>query len=243
MTYDEVIFNFTNHCNMHCRFCYVPFSHHSIDDGQIARIAHRISQLQFKRIVVGGGDPLIYPKLIQLLKFFFDNGHEVHVDSNFKVVPSKFIDQLKEAKISLSFGIPVDGSNDKIHSLMRDEQGHFQMVCHWISKLLTAGFEVKVNTVVSAQNIEDINNIELLLLRLGVKHWSLYQFWPMEKGLENIEKYSINTYEFDTVVSSLRARTTIKIGGGNIVQRKPKYFFVRSDGTAYTVNGLSLIHI
>ena len=70
-----------------------------------------------------------------------------------------------------------------------------------------------------------------------MKRWSLYQFWPMAKGLDNIVEYSITDHEYDTLVSSLRTRSTITIGGGNIAQRKPKYFFVRSDGIVYTVNG------
>lgn len=233
---EKVNFSFTNQCNMRCDFCYVPFRSSAIDEAKINRIVSRISELKIKKVVISGGDPFLYKKLIQLLMQFFESGHAVHLDSNFKNAPLNFLEQLEMAKIVPSFGLPLDGSNENFHSLMRGEKKHFQTVCHWISRLVSAGFDVKVNTVVSSKNIDDLWNIEKLLNTLKIKRWSLYQFWPMATGLENAEKHSIDIIQFDSIVSDLVSHSDIAIGGGSIEERKSNYMFVRSDGGVYTVD-------
>jgi len=236
MPIDEVFFNFSSRCNMRCNFCYVPFRHHELDVALVDRIATRLSELEFKRIVISGGDPFLHSNLVRLLRQFCTRGHEVHVDSNFKSAPIDLVNQLRTADISVSFGIPLDGSNDQVQAQMRGEAGHFQVACYWIDSLIAAGYRVKVNSVVSALNIEDLDALEEILIALGVTNWSLYQFWPMEKGLLNARKHSIDPSEFAAAVSAIQSRSSIAIGGGDIATRKDKYLFVRTDGDAYTVD-------
>jgi len=57
----------TNVCDLKCPFCYAPKSKHSLDFEYLKNVILEAEKLQVLEITLGGGEPLLYPNIIELI--------------------------------------------------------------------------------------------------------------------------------------------------------------------------------
>jgi MoaA/NifB/PqqE/SkfB family radical SAM enzyme len=178
----------------------------------------------------------MYPEFRDLLSYTADRKFFVHVDTNaLEMKESDFAGN--RLKMNL-LGLPLDGSNAFVHGLMRDHSKHFSCVIKAIKSANHHNIPIKINTVVSKKNIDDLERMLPLLRDYRISRWSLYEFWSLgDAGLVNSADYAISPNVFLEKALDLKSQcefAVVEIGA--IEARRHSYFFVTQAGRAYTVH-------
>ncbi|WP_081678637.1 radical SAM protein [Desulfocurvibacter africanus] len=232
----RAVLNFTHKCAMSCDWCYVPFGTPPPTLVMVNRIISRIAELGFNSITIGGGDPFQYPFISDALRHANSSGLFVHVDTNGRNLRQSATNlSLIEEAVDL-IGLPLEGSKSQIHGQMRNSPNHFDLVCRrvkWLSKLRD---RLKINTVVSALNANNMLELGELMKIIAPARWSLYQYWPLGPAIRAATKHSINDSEFAECTSILTATTknsnfTLEIN--NRESRRESYPIIHHDGKIF----------
>lgn len=234
----RVCFNFLAKCNMVCPYCYCPFDANEAGIDTWKRIIDHIARWGTKSITFGGGDPFLYDDFPELLSYTAQSGRIsiIQVDTN-GICLAKGDYPLIKATVDL-LGIPLDGSNSEIHRSMRLHASHFDIVHRLLGDLTEAGVSIKINTVVSKKNIDDLENLAEVLSLFQIKIWSLYEFWALGPwGLEHAAEHSLSSEYFLEKAEYIRDKCRFaRVEIGSVEDRRRAYFFVSHAGRVYTID-------
>jgi len=233
---DKVIFNFTDSCNMDCPYCYIPFRKTKITKFKTIEVMKRICELNPTKITIGGGDPLMYSFLEDLVKIAYNETKNVHIDTN----GYGYLKDKKNLEKILPYvsllGLPLDGHNNTIHTNMRNDNKHFDIIIGMLNDLKHYKVNIKINTVLSKKNYTHISKLAELISSFNIFQWSIFQFWELEKGKNNKDDYLIDSELFNKTIDSLKEEyPLLPIKASSVNDRKSDYLFVTQNGDTYTV--------
>lgn len=131
--------------------------------------------------------------------------------------------------------LPIDGSQDSTQDLMTRRTGHLKDTLERLNMLRSAGKNLKVNTVVSKQNMHDLESIAALLRSQNIQRWKVFQFIPIRGfAAKNSDGFWIPDDEFKDVASRAVAQftepeTIVTVADREYLQGN--YFSILPDGS------------
>jgi radical SAM protein len=151
----------------------------------VQTLFQQITQFGGKRLphlVITGGDPLERPDLFELISYGRELGLSISVTpaGTQKLTP-KVIGQLKAVGIS-SLGLSLDGSGAAKHDAFRGVQGSFQWTLQAARAAKAEGLPMQINTMVTAQTLDDLPHIHKAIEELEVERWALFFLIPIGRG-------------------------------------------------------------
>ncbi|ETI60842.1 radical SAM protein [Marinomonas profundimaris] len=210
----RVIINFTKKCVLNCKWCYVPFDQKDISEERLISVIERVSELGFSSVTFGGGDPFQFRGLAPAIIKAKELGLFVHVDTHaITLSKSKENSYLIDNYVDL-IGLPLDGSTDKVHDLMRGRIGHYDLIIDKISWLRNHEVLIKLNTMISSVNEFDLVNLGELVQRIQPDRWSIYQYWAVGPAVKALSNHML---EKDAFLESIR-RLNCKAIDGVVVE-------------------------
>lgn len=132
-----------------------------------------------KSIVVTGGEPTIRPDFIDILKFIYDNGLKIGLQSNGR----KFQDfKLAEesSKYVTTYVIALHGHNDETHDKITQRKGSFAETLRGLENLVKIGCRVYGKIVLSNYNYMYLLETLKLYEKKGIKEVLVY--YPHSSG-------------------------------------------------------------
>lgn len=193
----------TSKCNDSCGFCYAPLEFIDSDKTEefYYSLCDRIKRIGFSRVGLCGGEPTLFPYLDEIVKYMHSIQLEVSLYTN--LCQSKRVLDLVEYVYALS--IPLDSIN--YIEGMRNSR-HFEHVAKFFENLKEINSKkplIKVGTVVTAKNIDEIEKIGKFLANQNcVDVWKLYQYSPGGKCKDNADSYLINDKDFNSAVEACK---------------------------------------
>lgn len=155
----------TNLCNLKCIHCYHPDHNNSgslsLDNWYqiLGEYFQLISEFNFKpKVIICGGEPLISPMLVPILKYIHNNDRhsEVVILTN-GTLTKKIEYPILRKLINLRFQVSIDGPTARTHNEIRGA-GAFERTVSGIEYMQRLGFEVNLLSVLSKRSaiwIED----------------------------------------------------------------------------------------
>jgi MoaA/NifB/PqqE/SkfB family radical SAM enzyme len=152
---------------------------------QACALLDRLSAEGFDNVVLGGGEPTLWPHdVLRLARRAKQRGFTVQLGTNGIRLPDDFatIEAIDR------YVLPIDGATADVHNAVRFfRQQHFDVVMDRLQRLRGAGKSTTVSTVITRLNQTDLANIATLLARLNeprpfIHAWHLYQFIPQGRG-------------------------------------------------------------
>ncbi len=196
---------------------------------------------KIESITFGGGDPYVYPRFPDLLRYTYDQFSGkifIQVDTNGMRMNKSHYRLLSETNSLL--GLPLDGSTEEINEMIRSNPYIHRNTLRHLESLKEHKVNTKINTLVCNHNISDITNIAKILTRYDVSVWSLYEFWPIEGVADiNRKQFELSHDEYLNLVESvspLSLYSDFEIEWGSVDERKNGYFFVTETGKVYTIH-------
>jgi radical SAM protein with 4Fe4S-binding SPASM domain len=154
---------FSRKCNFKCPYCYVPGFDYSYDELSVDQIRDVIVQAQglgARKIIILGGEPMVYPGIFDHLKFIRDLGLEADMFTNGCNIDQENAKKLFDNRVNVILKMNTfdEGLQDKLAGV----KGAYRIIQSALENLKSAGYSsqdsplLAVSTIVCKQNIKEM---------------------------------------------------------------------------------------
>lgn len=184
----------TSRCNLACDFCYGPEP--AADPiGLREEILAAIENSSAAVVTFCGGEPLLVRDIGRYAARLADSGMRTVLNTNGSLL-RKRLDQGLDLAFA-AIGLSIDGSTEAVHGAMRGTKADLGEVLR-AAQIVTdlPGVSLKLATVVSAVNRDDLPSLAALVGRMKPDIWRLYQY--SARGVQNHgqQRHTLSEDEF-----------------------------------------------
>lgn len=192
----------TGNCDMNCKFCSDLFKNQKEREvSEILAVIDKIPKGTIDKIVITGGEPLLYKDLYTLVKELKERDFEVGLSTNGNLLENnknilEYIDEVT---------LPVDsGMSEKLEEMGRDKLQLIKTVNNIVVvKEVNPAIKIKISTVLNKKNIDEVENLAGIMHLLYLDEWEVHQFLPHGDGKSNIREFLLGDIEFQRAISFL----------------------------------------
>jgi radical SAM protein with 4Fe4S-binding SPASM domain len=243
-------FHLTQRCQLSCKHCYTNSSPLLPKDTELPverwlQLVDEFAANGGEKILFTGGEALVYPGCIDIMRRAHQAGLEVTLFSNGMLVPRYLNDLVEVADI---VQISVDGPTAEVHDAIRGPHS-FRRAIRAIRLLLEAGIQTRVSTTVMLDNWDAIKaGLPGFIAQFEDTDLSFrISYGAMAHGRGTQLDHSLDTDQVRVFVDDLlrRVRTTEnRAGGPNSVQKisncgYAEQLVIAPDGLVYPCHLLS----
>jgi MoaA/NifB/PqqE/SkfB family radical SAM enzyme len=151
--------NIVGTCDLDCTYCYAqPFNLKTMPFEDVISVLSEAKRLGVFVLKLAGGEPMLHPKIIDILQWCGENDLGVALLSNFtskpKIVRAVFDVTRKYPNICLQASL--DSVNENINNITR---GKTREVLSNIEIAIEEGIDLQIATVLTSSNIESAHEI------------------------------------------------------------------------------------
>jgi len=223
----KLYWNLTNECNLKCRYCYynsglesrVPCCNLPKDYKEVIKDISK----NFYEIVFAGGEPLLNPKIFELIKFLKINHLKVSLLTNGVLLNEDVCRKLIQLKVD-NIAISLNSLDIKVNDYLRGKTSQVLAGIKNILSLRPKSMNIEIMQTITRKNISSIksmikfckqNNIDLwlgpveinhrtkALAELSLKHLSHVELLELEEVMKMWAKSSKDSVLLDYVSNCL----------------------------------------
>jgi radical SAM protein with 4Fe4S-binding SPASM domain len=180
-----VSWNLTRKCNLKCPHCYINATTQQLKNEltteESKRLIDQICEVSRPLLILSGGEPLLRKDVYELVRYGAEKGLKMGLGSNGSLIDDAAAKKLKEAGIE-TVSISLDSHIPEQHDEFRGVVGSWEKAVRAIKALRENGVLVQVNTTVTQQNYDQIDDIMSLAEGLGVENFHLFFLVPTGRG-------------------------------------------------------------
>jgi radical SAM protein with 4Fe4S-binding SPASM domain len=203
-----VSWNVTLKCNLKCSHCYINAKDTKLPDelstDAAKMLIHQITEVSRPLLILSGGEPLLREDIYEIIRYGADRGLRMGMGSNGMLIDDEVTRRLEDAGME-TVAISLDSSIPERHDEFRGVKGCWEHAVNAIKDLKKSRIQVQVNSTVTPQNYDEVDDIMSLAEDLGVENFHLFFLVPTGRGTD-IEDITPRMYE-DMIKSTL-AKTT-----------------------------------
>jgi AdoMet-dependent heme synthase len=177
--------NITRECNMKCSHCYINATEkklaHELTTEEGKNIMDQICQVSKPLLILSGGEPLLRPDIYELIQYGVSKGLKMGLGSNGSLIDDAVAAKLKEAGIA-TVSISLDSHIPAQHDEFRGVAGAWEKAVNACKALRKNNVLVQVNTTLTQQNYNQIDDIMSLAEEIGVENFHLFFLVPTGRG-------------------------------------------------------------
>lgn len=207
--YKEICWNITTKCNQRCQYCHRFLNMDELPYEYNKKILENLIKDNIRRITWTGGEALLYPKLIDLLKLakknniynkLITNGELLAREDNMRDI-CNFLDELT---------LSIDSINNETNEHLGRGSEHVNNIKKVLEYAQTKNLNVNINTVVSKMNIHELKDLAKFLNNYPIKSWRVFKFMPLrETAIKNRKEFEISNIEFEKSKNIFKKYTNI----------------------------------
>ena len=198
-------------CNFRCRQCFSKFGTKKLlpVEGWKKIIDNCIAGANVTEFNIAGGEPMLYPGLVELTQYIRDKGVKVSLITNGSLMDEEWVKNC--AWMYETIGFSVDSLNDEANRKIGrcDRNGktipadRIVELCELIRKY-APGCRIKINTVVSSLNKDEI--MSDFIDELAADRWKILRMKPFQYGSFSNLDIQVSDEEFERFVERNRDR-------------------------------------
>ena len=200
--------NVTRECNMKCSHCYINATEnklaHELTTEEGKKLIDQICQVSKPLLILSGGEPLLRPDIYELIKYGASKGLKMGLGSNGSLIDDVVAAKLKAAGIA-TVSISLDSHIPAQHDEFRGVDGAWQKAVNACKALRKNNVLVQVNTTLTQQNYDQIDNIMSLAEEIGVENFHLFFLVPTGRGSKLTD---ITPQKYEDMISNTLAKVT-----------------------------------
>ncbi len=181
-----ISWNVTKACQLKCRHCYRDAGLR--DDNELSteegvRLIDEIAAAGFKVLILSGGEPLLRPDILGLIKHARGLGLRPVLGTNGLLIDRAMARQLKEAGLARA-GISLDSIHEEVHDDFRRMSGAWKRTRAAMDFCREEGLEFQVHTTVTTYNHKDVEAITDFAVAAGAKAHHIFFLVRAGRGKE-----------------------------------------------------------
>ncbi|MFC3899591.1 TIGR04053 family radical SAM/SPASM domain-containing protein [Aliicoccus persicus] len=181
-----VIWELTRACDLHCLHCRAEAQterhHYELSTEEGKALIDDIADMEYPMLVFTGGDPLMREDVFELAEYAVMKN--VRVSMTPSATPNVTKEAMQKAKdVGLSrWAFSLDGHNKDIHDHFRGTSGSFDITMKAINYLNELEMPLQINTVISNYNIDYLEEMKEMVMKLNCVLWSVFFLVPTGRG-------------------------------------------------------------
>lgn len=202
-------------CNFRCRQCFSKFGTEkllSVKDWEKI-VDNCIAGADVAEFNIAGGEPMLYPELVKLVKYIRNKGVKISLITNGSLMDEEWIKSY--AGMYETIGFSVDSINDETNRKIGrcDRNGktipadRIVELCGLIRKY-APGCRIKINTVVSALNKDEV--MSDFIDKIAADRWKVLRMKPFQYGSFSNLDIQVSNEEFEEFVERNREKNREK---------------------------------
>jgi len=183
-----IYWELTRACDLACRHCRAEAiaqrDARELDTFEAMALLEKIRSFSEHgvHVVLTGGDPLNRPDLCTLIEHGAKIGLAVSIaPSSTNLLTREVFQRFKDSGVE-SLSLSLDGSTAEKHEEIRGVPGCFGRTLDAAWDALRAGLRLQVNTLVTAETLEDLDETYGLLKHLPLMRWKLFTLIGVGRG-------------------------------------------------------------
>jgi radical SAM protein with 4Fe4S-binding SPASM domain len=202
-----VSWNLTRKCNLKCSHCYINATPNELvgelNTEESKQLIDQIAEVSRPLLILSGGEPLLRKDVYELIRYGTEKGLRMGLGSNGGLIDSKASRKLTDAGIK-TVSISLDSHIPAQHDEFRGVVGSWQKAVDAIKSLRQNGVLVQVNTTLTQQNYNQIDDIMFLSEQIGVENFHLFFLVPTGRGAKIAD---ISPEMYETMIKNTFAKT------------------------------------
>lgn len=205
-------------CNLNCVYCHHEGRIDSLVGTQVKdntkfdlmNLLKKAKECGFRKIKISGGEPLLYPNILKICNTFQNDFEDIGFTSNgTKILHLKSeFESIKERK--LSFNITLNSCNSQKYERITGKDC-LEEVKQGIRYLVDQGFRVKINSVITSFNVDEIEQLIAYAarMRVDIKLLDLFSVGQVDNEFQHIsiaeiksklmELYQVDDSDFESI--------------------------------------------
>jgi radical SAM protein with 4Fe4S-binding SPASM domain len=204
--------NVTLKCNLKCSHCYINAKESRLPDelstDAAKMLIHQITEVSRPLLILSGGEPLLREDIYEIIRYGADRGLRMGMGSNGMLIDDEVTKRLEDAGMG-TVAVSLDSSVPERHDEFRGVKGCWEHAVDAIKSLKKSRIQVQVNSTVTPQNYDEVDDVMALAESLGVENFHLFFLVPTGRGTD-IEDITPRMYE-DMITSTLAKTTKYKL--------------------------------
>jgi len=153
---------FSRECNFRCAYCYLE--NRTAAAGEMSRqeikdVILQARELGARKIIILGGEPSIYPHLVEMLRFLGELGLEIEIFTNGTGVTDHLAKVLAEERARVV--VKMNSRDATIQNHLAGKKGAFEIIGQALERLRRAGYPseelfLAASTVICRQNMAEL---------------------------------------------------------------------------------------
>ena len=153
---------FSRACNFRCAYCYLADRTAHADElsrEEIKEVILQAKELGARKIIILGGEPSIYPHLIEMLRFLGSLELKIEIFTNGTGVDGELAAVLAEEKARVV--VKMNSRDARVQDHLAGKKGAFEIIGQALEHLRRAGYPsqelfLAASTVICRQNLEEL---------------------------------------------------------------------------------------
>lgn len=153
---------FSRICNFRCTYCYVGEKidcSNELTREEIRDVILQAKDLGAEKIIILGGEPSIYPHLIEMLRFIGGLGLKIEMFTNGTGITRDLAAVLVEEKVRIA--LKLNSTKEEIQDRLAGKKGAFTIINQALTTLREAGYPseslfLAISTIICRQNIMEL---------------------------------------------------------------------------------------
>jgi len=186
-----VAWEITRRCNLNCVHCRAsaergPFSG-ELGTEKCMEILDQIRAAGSPIIILTGGEPLLREDIFDVAAHGTRLGLRMVMATNGSLLSPEIIERMKSSGIA-RVSVSIDGVNEIQHDRFRMVEGAFRRSMEGIRFLKEAGMDFQINTTVTRHNVDQIEALLDMSVRLGAVAHHLFLLVPTGRAREMVNQ-------------------------------------------------------
>lgn len=185
---DQIYFYLTEGCNLACRHCWLTPKHQkdnlaypSLPVRLFKKIVEEAGPLGLSGIKLTGGEPLLHPKIHEILAFLKARDIPLSLETNGVLCTPRLAEDILSCKKPF-IAVSLDGVNAETHEHVRGIKGSFNAAVAGIKNLVKAGAKPQIIMTIMRRNVEQLENVVRLAESIGAGSVKFNLVQPTGRG-------------------------------------------------------------
>ena len=199
-----VSWNVTNACNMYCAHCYRDAGCKAEDELSTVdakKLLTEIKRAGFQIMIFSGGEPLMRPDILELVKFASDLGLFPVFGTNGTLITPQMARDLKAAG-ARAMGISLDSLDAAKHDKFRSFPGGWQGAVDGMKNCKAAGLPFQIHTTVMDWNAPELEDMIDFAVEIGARAHHFFFLVPTGRAA-TIEEESLRAEQYEDVLTRI----------------------------------------
>lgn len=194
----KVCWNITAKCNQKCKYCHRFLNVDELDYKDNEKILRNLIRDGITEITWTGGEALLYPNLIDLLKIAKQNGIQNKLITNGIILAKS--DKIEEICDNLDhLTLSIDSIDDETNFELGRGKNHYNTIKRVLDYAQHKDLKLNINTVVNKKNINQLEELGEFLNNYKINTWKFFKFMPLRETAEkNKNLFEVTDKEFES---------------------------------------------